>query len=123
VATSAADREALRAAAHDQEFVSEAPVCLVFCADPDCSASKYGDRGRDLYAIQDATIAATYAQLAVAAAGMASTWVGSFDEDRVRNALELDAGLMPVAMLCIGYPAEFPEPTPRRHMDELVVYR
>jgi nitroreductase len=123
VATSKADRDALRAAAHDQEFVSEAPVCLVFCADPERSASKYDDRGRSLYAVQDATIAATYAQLAVAASGMASTWVGSFDEEQVRAALELDATLRPVAMLCIGYPAEIPEPTPRRHMDELVVYR
>jgi nitroreductase len=123
VATSQADRDALRVAAQDQEFVSQAPVCLVFCAEPERSAHKYGDRGRELYAVQDATIAATYAQLAVAAAGMASTWVGSFDEGGVRAALGLEPGLRPVAMLCVGYPAEPPEPTPRRHIEELVVYR
>jgi nitroreductase len=113
-------REALRRAADDQAFVSEAPVCLVFCADPERSASRFGERGRRLYATQDATIAAAYAQLAVVAAGLASTWVGYFEEDKVAQALGTDPGLIPVAMLSVGYPAELPEPTPRRRMDEIV---
>jgi nitroreductase len=113
-------REALRRAADDQAFVSEAPVCLVFCADPERSASRFGERGRRLYATQDATIAAAYAQLAVVAAGLASTWVGYFEEDKVAQALGTDPGLIPVAMLSVGYPAELPEPTTRRRMDEIV---
>lgn len=116
-------RDTLRKAANDQSFISEAPVCLIFCSDAARSAQQFGARGAALYAVQDATIAAAYAQLAIVAAGMGSTWVGYFDEAAVRELLELDAGLSPVAMLSVGYPAELPEPTPRRRMDEVVKYR
>ena len=113
-------RDALRQAAADQAFLSAAPVCLVFCADTERSAERFGERGRELYALQDASIAATYAQLATVAAGMASTWFGYFDEPQVSELLKLKAGLKPIAMLSIGYPAELPEPSPRRRMDEVI---
>ena len=116
-------REQLRSAAEDQAFVSQSPVCLVFCSDTQRSARQFGDRGTSLYAIQDATIAAAYAQLAIVAAGMASTWIGNFDESTVREQLHLSANLTPVAMLSVGYPAELPEPTARRPMNEMVEYR
>ena len=120
VVSNTAKRQALASAAHDQGFIAEAPVCLVFCAEPERSAQKYGERGRTLYAIQDTTIAAAYAQLAVVAAGMASTWVGYFDEEKVRSTLNLNKTLNPIAMLSLGYAAELPEPTKRRRLDEIV---
>jgi len=113
-------RDALRLAADDQAFLSEAPVCLVFCADPERSAERFGERGRTLYALQDTSIAATFAHLATVAAGMASTWVGYFDEQQVSELLGLEPGLRPIALLSIGYPAELPEPSPRRKLDEVV---
>ena len=116
-------RKGLGEAAGNQEFICEAPVCLVFSTDALRSAHKYGERGRELYAVQDTTIAATYAQLAVVAAGLGSTWVGAFDEAAVCRLLGLEPGLKPVAMLCIGYAAETPQETTRRHLDELVSYR
>lgn len=122
VVTNPEKRQALTAAAHDQNFIAEAPVCLVFCSEPARSAEKYGERGRELYAIQDTTIAAAYAQLAVVAAGMASTWVGYFDENKAREVIGLDAGLVPIAILAIGYPAELPDPTTRRRLDDIVSY-
>jgi len=116
-------RDGLRKVANDQAFISEAPVCMVFCSDGERSAQQFGKRGASLYAVQDATIAAAYAQLAIVAAGMGSTWVGYFDETAVRELLDLDAGVIPVAMLSVGYPAELPEATPRRRMDDVVKYR
>ena len=122
VVSNSEKRQALSAAAHDQSFISEAPICLIFCAEPDRSAQKYGDRGRDLYAVQDTTIAAAYAQLAVVAAGMASTWIGYFDETKVKKIIGLEDGVSPIAMLALGYPAELPEPTTRRRLDEIISY-
>ncbi len=113
-------RKQLNAAANDQPFIAEAPVSLIFCSDPARAAGKYGKRGEKLYALQDATIAATYAQLAIVAAGLGSTWVGHFNGDKLKAALGIEAGLEPVAILCVGYPAELPEESPRRHLDEVV---
>ena len=117
-----ARRRQLSDIANGQTFIAEAPIALLFCSDPLRAAQKYGERGEQLYALQDATIAASYAQLAVVAAGMASTWVGYFDEEKIRQAFDLRAGLKPVAALSVGYPAELPEETPRRPMGEVVTH-
>ena len=113
-------REALGKATLNQAFIAEAPACLVFCADSQRSQDTFGDRGAKLYAIQDATIAAAYAQLAIVAAGMGSTWVGQFDETRVQKTLGLAPALVPIALLSLGYPAEVPAPSPRRRLQEVV---
>ena len=118
-----ADRQMLVTSCHQQNFIAEAPVCLVFCADPARSESVFSERGAKLYALQDATIAATYAQLAIVAAGMGSTWVGYFEEDKLREILKLESGLVPFALLSLCYPAELPEPSSRRRLDEVVAWR
>ncbi|MCF6237108.1 MAG: nitroreductase family protein [Gammaproteobacteria bacterium] len=115
-------RMALSQAAENQKFIAQAPVCLVFCADHERSSKMYGERGEKLYAIQDATIAASYAQLAIVAAGMASTWVGHFSEKTVAGIVGSEQGSVPVALLSVGYPAELPEQKPRRRMEEVVNY-
>ncbi len=96
----------------------EAPVCLVFCADPSRSAPKYGERGSELYSVQDATIAATYAMLAAVDLGLSTVWVGAFDEEKVQE-LVGDRSVRPVAMVAVGYPAEEPQATPRRAIEEI----
>ena len=121
VATTLEQRQALEAASGGQSFLTEAPVCLVFCADPERAASRYGERGASLYALQDATIAASYAQLAAVAAGLASAWVGDFDEDAARSALAIAPTLRPIAIIAIGTAAEVPEQTPRRPMKDILI--
>jgi len=112
---------ALAGAALNQEFLAQAPLVLVFCADRERSANRYHKRGEQLYSLQDATIAATYAQLAATALGLATCWVGAFNEDEVGKIMEVPPGQHPIAMLPIGHAAEVPAPTPRRSRGELVV--
>jgi len=121
IATAPEHRQALQAAAGHQAFLAEAPACLVFCADAERAASRYGERGAMLYALQDATIAASYAQLAAVAAGLASAWVGDFDEAAVRAALNIPSELRPIALIAIGTAAEVPEETPRRPLDDMLL--
>jgi len=114
------DKSKLADAAHGQDFIDNASVVFVFCADVDASAQDYGKRGQELCCIQDATIACTYAQLAAHALGLASVWVGSFDESKVAGILGLEPSLRPIAMLVIGFAAEEPEITPRKPLDEII---
>lgn len=116
-------RKALAHAAHDQACLAEAPLTLAFLAEPTRSEQTYGTRGRELYATQDATIAAAYAQLAAVAAGLACGWVGAFDDAAVCEVLGCDADLEPVALIPVGYPAELPQETPRRPLKEMVSRR
>ena len=114
-------KAALAMAAGGQRFLEAAALILVFFADLERSAARYGDRGRALFALQDATIAAAYAQLATASLGLASCWVGAFDEEDVIRALSPPAGLRPVAMLPIGEAAEAPRRPARRRVDALLL--
>jgi len=110
----------LARAALEQDFIAQAPLALVFCAHPARSSRKYGRRGTTLYCIQDATIACTFAHLAAATLGLASVWVGAFDDGAVRQAIGVEDNLLPVAILPVGYPAEKPQPTSRRPLSDLV---
>ena len=112
--------QALARSTSGQDFITQAPLALVFCAHPARSAQRYGQRGTTLYCLQDATIACAYAQLAVTALGLASVWVGAFNEDAVRAAIGVGHDLRPVAFLPIGYAAETPEHRSRRALVELV---
>lgn len=115
-------RSLLANAAYGQGFVKEAPVVLVFIAMPGASAGRYSSRGRELYSVQDATIAASYAQLAATNLGLATCWVGAFDESRVKKILDLSSDSKPIAILPLGYAAEKPYRTSRRRIDEGVRY-
>lgn len=89
-------------------------LLMVFLADLEESGSRYGKRGRELYSIQDATIACAYAQLAATDLGLASVWVGAFDEEVVAKAVNA-GNKRPVAFLALGYAAIDPERPPRKN--------
>lgn len=113
-------KTSLARAALDQEFVANAPVVLVFCAHPARSEWRYHERGVRLYSLQDATIACAFATLAATALGLASVWVGAFDDEAVRRVIDAPLGILPVAILPIGYSAEKPRPFTRRQLSEFV---
>ncbi|MFZ5857167.1 MAG: nitroreductase family protein [Chloroflexota bacterium] len=118
--TDAERKSALWKSAHNQEFLMQAPLVLVFCAHAARSEGRYDTRGTELYCVQDATIACTFAMLAVTALGLSTVWVGAFDETAVREIIGAPQEHRPVAMLPIGYAAETPRNRPRRRLDDLV---
>lgn len=99
-------KKELAKAAFNQNFVSQAPVVLVFFALPEKSKSVYGKRGEELYALQDATISCAYAWLEAVNMGLGACWVGAFDEEKVKEILKTPSDWRPVALLPIGYSAE-----------------
>lgn len=120
VVTDAKCRAALAHASLGQEYVAEAPIDLVFCTNIGRSAERYGDRGTYLYALQDSSIACTYAMLAAVALGLGSVWVGAFNDNEAWQAIGSPKGIMPVAILPVGYPAEQREPSRRRPLHEVM---
>lgn len=101
-------------------FTTSPPVILVICSVPEESAVKYEDRGRNLYALQDATIFASYLQLAAVSLGLASCWVGSFNEETVSDVIGLPDNLTPVALITIGYSEEAIRQKQRKDLKELI---
>ena len=113
-------KQALAKAALGQSSVAEAATVLVFFQDPERSSVKYRERGGKLYSLQDATIAAAYAQLAAQNLGISSCWVGAFNKASVNQAVKAPKGLIAVALIPLGYTDEKPFATERRSLKELV---
>ncbi|RJQ43235.1 MAG: nitroreductase family protein [Gaiellales bacterium] len=115
-------RKKLMAAAMGQKHVYEAPVVVVICVEPGVSARRYGDRGRDLYCIQDGAVATENLLLAAVANGLGSCWVGAFDEAAVAQAVRAPEGTRPIAMVPLGYPAGPSRQSSRIQLGRIVSY-
>ena len=104
-------------ACNKQPYV-DAPVVFVFCKNPSRVKFDFSDDILKKFAIQDATLAAGYSQLAAQALGLSSIWIGMFDEQKVMDVIKTD--LVPSSVLCIGYPEQTKFPKPRRNLKDLV---
>lgn len=107
--------------AKQKDRIKGAGAMIVFFACPEMSGVKYGERGKNLYAIQDATLLCAYAQLAATAEGLSTLWVGAFEDEAARKicGVENEAGLVPVAMLAVGYSDAETKRSERKKLDVL----
>ena len=110
-------KQQLVEACNNQPYV-HAPVVLVFCKNPSRVKLNFPEEILRKFAIQDATLAAAYSQLAAQALGLSSIWIGMFDEQKVMKIINTD--LIPSSVLCIGYPKQDKFPKPRRNLQEIV---
>ena len=113
-------KKALAKAALNQAHVEEAPVVIVVCADEKRSSMGYGIRGKLLYCLQDTAAAIQNILLTAHSLELGSCWVGAFDEESAREALNIPEGVRPVAIIPVGYPAETPRQRDRRPLTEIV---
>lgn len=110
-------KEALVKAANNQPYVN-APLVLVFCKNPSRVKLNFPPETLAKFAIQDASIACAYSQLAASALGLSSIWIGMIDEQKVMDAI--GTNLRPSSILCIGYPVQKRNPRPRRNLKDLI---
>jgi len=110
-------RSALKAA-YDKDWFYRAPVVAVFCGHAEQAWKRQDGAGaRDV----DVAIAVDHFTLAAAARGMGTCWIMAFKPDAVKKVLNLPAGLEPVILSPLGYPADEPPPSKKRKpLKELV---
>lgn len=117
-------KERIATEAGHQNFIAQAPIAIVVCADLARADEKYGTRGRDTYSLQDTAAAIQNMLLTVWAMGLGACWIGAFDEEKAAEILDLPQGLRPVAIVPVGDPAEPNNRIPpRRNMKEVVEVR
>ena len=104
-------------ACNNQAYVN-APAVLVFCKNPDRVRFQFSRHILEKFAIQDATLAAAYSQLAAHALGLSSIWIGMFDEQQVMDVI--GTNLVPSSILCIGYAQKQKYPKRRRNLADIV---
>ena len=109
-------------AALNQSFIQKAPVVIVVCADLNRASRAYGGRGEKLYSIQDTAAATENILLVAHELGLATCWVGAFQEKDVAKVVKAPKNIRPVAIVTVGHPAEQPVARPRRPVEEIVHY-
>ena len=110
-------KQRLIGACNNQKYVN-APLVLVFCKNPGRVKFNFPRRILEKFAIQDATLAAGYSQLAAHALGLSSIWIGMFVEEDVMEVV--GTTLVPSSILCLGYAQKQKYPKRRRNLDDLV---
>jgi SagB-type dehydrogenase family enzyme len=95
----------------NQHWIAEAPMIIVVCANPPKVVQHYGDRGEKLYMIQDCAAAVENMLLTATDQGLASCWIGAFDDDLLINVLGIPERAKAMAVVVLGYAdEEVPEP-------------
>jgi nitroreductase len=105
-------KKELCSAALDQEFIVEAPINIVVCANLN-RISSYGYRGKELYCIQDSAAAIEHILLLAVDKGLGACWIGAFHETEISKILNLPSYIRPVAIIPIGYSKNQVIPTSR----------
>ena len=108
-------RPLMKEACGGQNCIGEAPASIVVCATEDsfmnCGQSR---------ATVDCSIALSFMMLRATELGLGTVWLGHFYADKVKEALNLPANYIPVAVTPIGYPAEEPAFRGRKSAEEVV---
>jgi len=70
----------------------------------------------------DVAIALENMVIAAEAQGVASCWIGDFEEKEVKELLGIPDNLKIIALVSFGYPAEKPSPSDKKSLKEIVHY-
>ena len=93
-------------------FVKSAPIAIVGCADIKSLLT-----GK--WAVVDATIAMQNMVIAAWALGIGSCWIGSCNEEKVKELLKIPEKWKVVALITLGYPAEQPKPRKKKSFEDM----
>jgi nitroreductase len=96
-------------------FLEKAPIIIVGCANTKALLT-----GK--WAPIDTAIALQNMVLTAWSLGIASCWIGSFNEQKIKQHLKIPEDWTIVALLTLGYPKENPKPRPRKPINELFSY-
>jgi len=106
-------------AGEERKWISDAPVIIAACANPKESAHK---PGMD-YFMLDIGISFEHLVLAATNLGLGTCWIGSFDEEQAKEALQVPDGIRVVAYTPLGYADEKQDSVfARKPLQDIVFY-
>jgi SagB-type dehydrogenase family enzyme len=95
-------QQALRAAAHGQEWVGEGAIDIVVCAVDERTTQKYGERGKRRYVPMEAGHVGENLYLQCESLDLAMVTVGAFRDARVRNVVAAPPDQRPLSVIPVG---------------------
>lgn len=99
----------LMAAALNQEMIRDAPACLFYSAIYERTTEKYGHRGKERYVCMDLGHSAQNVYLQAEALHMGTCAIGAFNDEKVREVMQLPEREIPLYIMPFGYYYNKPE--------------
>ncbi len=106
----------------EQYWLLKAPVLIVVCSDLVKIKRLFGVRGEALYAVQNCAAAIENMLLKSHELGLGTAWIGAFDEDKLREILDIGASARPQAIFALGYPDTYEEKPKREPLENVVFF-
>lgn len=68
----------------------------------------------------DLSITVSFMILEATEQGIGTCWLGAYDEEKIRNILQIPERIRVPAMFTLGYADEDPHQRPRKHLSEII---
>ena len=111
-------KDQISVAAKGKEFISQAPLVIVGCANPQDAFSSMG--GSLSSWMVDLAIAFEHLVLAATDQELGTCWIGSFNEEMVKTILEVPDSWRVLALTPLGFPKITPTEQERKKINELI---
>ena len=105
------------------KWLDQAPLIIVGCSKLDIISNRIGTKvtGIEYYQV-DLGIAMEHIVLKATDLGLGTCWIGWFNENRVKEILNIPKGIKDSAMLAVGYPADEPPKKRSRKALEKILF-
>jgi nitroreductase len=102
------------------KWAKTAPAIIVACSDLDLITHKMAEKVQDVhYHLIDLGIALEHIALKAVELGLGTCYIGWFNAKPIKKLLNLPTAWKVDCLLTIGYPADTPEPTARKAINEI----
>ena len=101
----------------DQEMIDQAPVCIVVTA-----TDQYMMRCKVPAYVVDPTLALSFIMLEAQEQGLGTCWIGSFDQDKLKELLSLPEGETVIGLTPLGYGNNGTIERQRKALEDIVTY-
>ena len=95
-------REKLAEASNRQMWMAQAPLIIVACGFAEMAYKSMGGYGNSVEV--DIAIALDHLTLIAVAEGLGTCWIGAFDEQNVKDLLNVPKKVKVIALIPVGYP-------------------
>src|SRR3989338_6585782 len=118
----AGQKQSLAEVCYGQYEIAMAWTLIVVCAEPEKVERYYGSRGRNLYTIQNCAAVVQNMLLEAHSLGLGTRWVGAFDEEAVKNQLNIPDEISVQAIVALGYAKDTPEKPPKYPLEPITYF-
>lgn len=115
-------REKVLKACDEQYWALNAPTIIVVISELEKIRRLFGVRGEALYSVQNCAAAIENLLLKATELSLGATWIGTFDEVKIKELLDVTGDARPQAVIALGYGEDFEAKTKREPLDNFVYF-